>query len=67
MLMLSGALDLGSTGSFSSALYDGQQWHPYLSSTSNSGSSGTVSSLFYSQHSFSFSARREVTGWTVYS
>ncbi len=59
MLMVSGDLDLGSTGTFSSALFDGQQWHPYLTSLSATGDTGSVSSLFYSQHNFSFTAKRE--------
>jgi hypothetical protein len=59
MLMVSGDLDLGSAGTFSSALFDGQQWHPYLTSLSASGAAGAVNSLFYSHKNFSFSARRK--------
>lgn len=59
MLMVSGDLDLGSTGTFSSALFDGQQWHPYLTSLSATGNPGSVGSLFYSHPNFSFTAKRK--------
>ena|SRR5438445_138688 len=56
MLMISGALAT-STGNASSALYDGQNFIPYIVSTSASGTAGSVSSLFHSFSSFSFNQR----------
>ncbi|KAJ7594821.1 cortical protein marker for cell polarity-domain-containing protein [Mycena floridula] len=55
MLMISGLLDDSSFGNASSALFDGQTFFPYITSTASSGSSGTVSSLFHSFATFSFS------------
>ncbi|KAJ7647465.1 cortical protein marker for cell polarity-domain-containing protein [Roridomyces roridus] len=54
MLMISGSLADPSFGNASSALFDGQSFFPYIVSTSSTGSSGTVSSLFRSFASFSF-------------
>jgi len=59
MLMVSGALALEGQGTFSSALYDGNTWHPYVKSTGSDGSPGAVSGVFNSDNSFSFSIRRE--------
>ncbi|KAF9562785.1 hypothetical protein CPC08DRAFT_362723 [Agrocybe pediades] len=56
MLMISGSLSTPS-GNASSALYDGENVFPYIVSTSADGSSGSVSSLFHSFASFSFSQR----------
>ena len=58
-LMISGALRSASLGSVSTALYDGQTFYPYLSTTASDGSPGIVSSLFHSFKSFSFSQRRK--------
>lgn len=57
MLMISGSLST-SSGNSSSALYDGQNLIPFVISSSASGSAGSVSSLFHSFTSFSFSQRR---------
>lgn len=57
MLMISGSLST-SSGNSSSALYDGQSLIPYITSTSASGTSGSVSSLFHSFKSFSFNQRK---------
>ncbi|KAJ3504246.1 hypothetical protein NLJ89_g8037 [Agrocybe chaxingu] len=57
MLMISGALST-SSGNASSALYDGQTVLPYIVSTSASGTAGSVSSLFHSFKTFSFSQRK---------
>ena len=57
MLMVSGELQLESSGNVSSALYDGAQWYPYLVASSSTGSAGTVSQLFWSSLSFSFHVR----------
>ncbi|KAJ7502743.1 cortical protein marker for cell polarity-domain-containing protein [Mycena galericulata] len=54
MLMISGSLADPSFGNASSALFDGQSFFPYIVSTSSTGSSGTVSSLFHSFSTFSF-------------
>ncbi|KAJ7124876.1 cortical protein marker for cell polarity-domain-containing protein [Mycena epipterygia] len=58
MLMISGSLADSSFGNASSALFDGQSFFPYIVSTSSTGSSGTVSSLFRSFANFSFTQRR---------
>lgn len=58
MLLVSGALNINDT-SLSAALYDGQDWYPYLVSTSATGSAGVISQLFYSSTSFSLSGGRE--------
>ncbi|GAA5897776.1 Rax2p [Sporobolomyces salmoneus] len=54
MLLVSGALNINDT-SLSAALYDGQDWYPYLVSSSATGSAGVISQLFYSSTSFSLS------------
>ena len=59
MLMVTGALALQGQGAFSSALYDGKTWHPYIKSTSRDGTPGSAAGVFNSQKSFSFSIRRE--------
>lgn len=59
MLMVSGSLAVSSFGNASTALFDGQSFIPYFVSTSPSGLSGAVLSLFHSFASFSFSHRRE--------
>lgn len=59
MLMVSGALALEGQGTFSSALYDGNAWHPYVKSTGSDGSPGAVSGMFNSDNSFNFSIRSE--------
>lgn len=58
VLMISGSLST-SSGNSSSALYDGQTLIPYIISTSASGTSGSVSSLFHSFKTFSFNRRSE--------
>ncbi|KAF8161003.1 cortical protein marker for cell polarity-domain-containing protein [Crassisporium funariophilum] len=57
MLMISGELTTPS-GNASTALFDGQNLIPYIVSTSATGTTGSVSSLFYSFSSFSFSQRK---------
>ncbi|TFY65748.1 hypothetical protein EVG20_g5344 [Dentipellis fragilis] len=57
MLLVSGHLSDSSFGNASSALFDGQNFIPYFISASSAGSPGTVSSLFHSLSSFSFSQR----------
>ncbi|KAJ7713949.1 cortical protein marker for cell polarity-domain-containing protein [Mycena maculata] len=54
MLMISGSLADSSFGNASTALFDGQSFFPYIVSTSSTGSSGTVSSMFHSFATFSF-------------
>lgn len=58
MLMASGNVFLSNKGNVSSALYDGQQWHPYLVGSSPTGAIGAGSSLFWSESNFSFSLRK---------
>lgn len=59
MLMVSGALALNGQGTYSTALYDGSSWHPYVKSTASDGSPGAVAGVFNSNNSFSFSIRSE--------
>ncbi|KAF9519271.1 hypothetical protein BS47DRAFT_1312769 [Hydnum rufescens UP504] len=54
MLLISGSLTSHSYGNISSALYDGNTFYPYLSSTSLSGGFGVISGLFNSIQTFSF-------------
>lgn len=58
MLMTSGDVILADSGNVSSALYDGAQWHPYLVGSTNTGTLGSISSLFWSDSGFSFSLRK---------
>ncbi|KAF8210076.1 cortical protein marker for cell polarity-domain-containing protein [Mycena galopus ATCC 62051] len=58
MLMISGLLADSSFGNASTALFDGQTFYPYIVSTSSTGSSGTVSSLFSSLATFSFTQHK---------
>ena len=58
VLMVSGTLSDSSFGNASSALFDGQSFIPYIVSTSQSGTPGSVSSLFHSFKTFSFTQRR---------
>ncbi|KAJ7078937.1 cortical protein marker for cell polarity-domain-containing protein [Mycena belliarum] len=58
MLMISGSLADSSFGNASSALFDGRSFFPYIVSTSSTGATGTVSSLFRSFSDFSFAQRK---------
>jgi len=57
MLLISGSLASDSFGNVSSALFDGQNYIPYLVSTSPSGGPGFVSQFFRSLATFSFNQR----------
>ncbi|KAF8585919.1 hypothetical protein K439DRAFT_1615502 [Ramaria rubella] len=57
MLLISGSLASDSFGNVSSALFDGQNYFPYIVSTSPAGGPGFVSQLFHSLASFSFNQR----------
>lgn len=59
MLLVSGALVDTTFGIASSALFDGSMFIPYIMSSSASGGSGFISSLFSSLSSFSFTQHRE--------
>jgi hypothetical protein len=66
MLLVSGALTITSSGgkratgsSASSALFDGQNFFPYLVSQSSGGGSGSVSALVHSLSKINFNQRRE--------
>ncbi len=59
VLMISGTLSDSSFGNASSALFDGASFVPYVVSTSQSGSPGTVAGLFHSFASFSFEQHRK--------
>ncbi|EIN11377.1 hypothetical protein PUNSTDRAFT_63207 [Punctularia strigosozonata HHB-11173 SS5] len=54
MLLVSGTLSESSFGNASSALFDGQTFHPYITSTSASGDPGAISALIHSFATFSF-------------
>ncbi|KAJ4498332.1 cortical protein marker for cell polarity-domain-containing protein [Lentinula lateritia] len=54
MLMISGILDDSSFGNASTALFDGASFIPYFVSSTVSGTAGSVSSLFHSFSTFSF-------------
>jgi cbb3-type cytochrome oxidase subunit 3 len=58
MLMATGNVFLSGQGNSSSALYDGQQWFPYLVGSSPTGELGAGSSLFWSESNFSFTLGR---------
>ncbi|KAF8320722.1 hypothetical protein DL93DRAFT_2215739 [Clavulina sp. PMI_390] len=57
VLMVSGALDSSTFGNVSSALFDGQTWYPYLTSTTSSGATGAIAGLYHSFTTFSFTQR----------
>ncbi|KAF9458443.1 cortical protein marker for cell polarity-domain-containing protein [Collybia nuda] len=57
MLMVSGLLSDSLFGNASAALFDGENFIPYIVATSAAGTSGTVASLFRSLSSFSFDRR----------
>ncbi|KAK1224226.1 hypothetical protein PQX77_012883 [Marasmius sp. AFHP31] len=57
MLMISGSLET-SSGTASSALYDGQSFIPYAVATTSSGAAGFVAALFRSFVKVDFNARR---------
>ncbi|KAF9071081.1 cortical protein marker for cell polarity-domain-containing protein [Rhodocollybia butyracea] len=57
MLMISGLLDDSSFGNASTALFDGTSFIPYIVSSTVSGTAGSVSSLFSSLATFSFTQR----------
>lgn len=59
MLLVSGTLSDQTFGSASSALFDGQNFIPYIVTTSASGDPGAVSALIHSFTSYSFNSRRE--------
>jgi hypothetical protein len=59
MLMVIGSLVLPNSGNSTAALYDGQEWIPYLTSVGRNGNGAGASGLFYSIHDFSFHTRRE--------
>ena len=64
VLLVSGALSDSSFGNASSALFDGQNFIPYIVSTSATGTPGIVSALIHSFTSFSFSQHRKSTDRT---
>ncbi|KAG9120020.1 hypothetical protein FRC07_004660, partial [Ceratobasidium sp. 392] len=57
-LFMSGSLASDSFGTASTALFDGSNVYPFISTSSSSGSAGFVSGLFYSVSSFSFDPRK---------
>ena len=59
MLLMSGSLVNTSFGQASSVLFDGQDFIPYIVSSTVSGNPGSVSGLFNSLANFSFAHRSE--------
>jgi hypothetical protein len=57
MLLVSGSLALQGQGSWSSTLYDGSRWYPYIRATGQDGTVGSVSGFYSSERSFSFNIR----------
>ncbi|KZT19900.1 hypothetical protein NEOLEDRAFT_1076882 [Neolentinus lepideus HHB14362 ss-1] len=57
MLLVSGFLANSSFGNASSALFDGQNFIPYIMTATASGDPGVVSQLFYSLTTFSFTQK----------
>ncbi|KAI0356179.1 hypothetical protein OH77DRAFT_1536521 [Trametes cingulata] len=57
VLMVSGSLSDSSFGNASSALFDGQTFTPFVVSTSESGTPGTVAALFHSFVNIDFTQR----------
>jgi hypothetical protein len=71
MLLVSGALSIGSANgkrdtpsTASSALFDGQNFIPYLVSQGSGGGAGSVSALIHSFSSFNFNHRRMFYSFT---
>ncbi|EAU91377.1 hypothetical protein CC1G_07412 [Coprinopsis cinerea okayama7 len=58
VLLVSGSLVDSAHGNISSALFDGKNIIPYIVSSSTTGSSGSVASLFRSLADFSFDQRK---------
>jgi hypothetical protein len=59
MLLVSGALEDSAFGSASSALFDGENFIPYIMASSANGQAGSISQLFHSASTFSFNQRRQ--------
>ena len=59
LLLMSGNLVDTSYGDASSILFDGQEFIPYLVSSTSSGESGSVSGIFNSLANFSFARHSE--------
>ncbi|EMD37469.1 hypothetical protein CERSUDRAFT_114109 [Gelatoporia subvermispora B] len=57
MLWISGSLSDSSFGNASSALFDGENFIPYISSASSSGNLGVLSALIHSFSTFSFTQK----------
>lgn len=64
MLLVSGSLVSSSFGNASTALYDGQTFFPYITTSTSEGTAGLVSSLFTSISNFSFQQRRKCI-WNI--
>ncbi|CAG8654722.1 4194_t:CDS:2, partial [Paraglomus brasilianum] len=47
ILMVAGDLQLDNGGNFSTALFDGQSWHPYLQASQNGGKNGNILGIFF--------------------
>lgn len=60
MLLVSGSVSDPTFGNASSVLFDGQQFIPYIVSSSSTGSPGAISSLIHSLSQFSFSQHRKL-------
>ncbi|CAG8450891.1 5265_t:CDS:2 [Paraglomus occultum] len=47
ILMVVGDLQLNNAGNVSTALFDGQNWHPYLQASQSGGSNGNILGIFF--------------------
>lgn len=59
VLMVTGQLNLASSGQASTAIFDGFSWYPYILSTTSSGAAGTVAGFFYPASMIQFGRRRK--------
>lgn len=59
VLLVSGQLNMASSGSASSAIFDGFAWYPFLLSSTAAGAAGTVAGLFYPASAIQFSRHSE--------
>ncbi|OCH93126.1 hypothetical protein OBBRIDRAFT_790595 [Obba rivulosa] len=65
MLWISGTLTDSSFGNASSALFDGQNFIPYITSASSSGNPGVISALIHSFSTFSFTQKHFLAAGVV--
>lgn len=59
VLMVSGQLNLATSGQASTAIFDGSSWYPFLLSTTATGAAGAVAGFFYPAGSAHFGRHRK--------